>query len=548
MGGFDAGAIVGRLKIVREDWNKEINQVKTDLQQLGQRVYALGAQFTSFAKNLSVLSRNMIFFGAGILTPLIAIFKSAENLSYRVRLEFDKLNTSFKSFRIEIADAMIPVVKQFNAIFSQFVKWFKDLPQPLKESYIRIALITGAVLVLAGTVGIAISNLIKLLGASFKILGMALMSTVSSPMLWIVAITGGIITAMWKWKNVSTIVFNAIDLSLQGLRNGFLVIKTVILEAVKVMWEAFEKLANFLATHFDPRSAHVQVWKSILEFYHIPTGVFDSLYKFGDEAKTISSDIVDNLKKESTEAWADLELKLEETRGLLKNMLAGKEGELAEKGNEALDTIKTLLANLQDLTKKMGSLSWEDTTDKLNDFLANMQKQLSDFYKSITDLGTFVGQQIVGAFMNIEGLISNTISTFIKTGVLDIKGFFAELGNYIIDFIAQMVVRLLVLKALTSFLIPSFPGLGDLLGIIPKKQKGGYIGHTGVYRLEEGESVNTRNDTLKKEREPMQIVNIITPEAVAMAMADKAGENVILNIINTNSLRNGMFRTEVMRR
>jgi hypothetical protein len=75
-----------------------------------------------------------------------------------------------------------------------------------------------------------------------------------------------------------------------------------------------------------------------------------------------------------------------------------------------------------------------------------------------------------------------------------------------------------------------------------------YIPRTGLYKLEEGEKVVPRYDAIKKEKEPLQILNVITPEAVAMAMAGKAGENVIMNIINTNSLRNGVFRTEILRR
>jgi len=46
----------------------------------------------------------------------------------------------------------------------------------------------------------------------------------------------------------------------------------------------------------------------------------------------------------------------------------------------------------------------------------------------------------------------------------------------------------------------------------------------------------------------LTIYNLITPEAIAAAMAGKEGEGVIVNAININSLRNGIVRREVKRR
>lgn len=74
------------------------------------------------------------------------------------------------------------------------------------------------------------------------------------------------------------------------------------------------------------------------------------------------------------------------------------------------------------------------------------------------------------------------------------------------------------------------------------------VANTGLYKLHAGEKVTPRYDATKSEKEPLNIYNLITSEAVASAMAGKEGENVVINIINRNSLRNGMVRKEIVRR
>ncbi len=82
----------------------------------------------------------------------------------------------------------------------------------------------------------------------------------------------------------------------------------------------------------------------------------------------------------------------------------------------------------------------------------------------------------------------------------------------------------------------------------PSLQEGtDYVPSTGEYKLHAGEKVVPAHATEDSDEMQVQIVNMITPEAVALTLQERMPSDVILNIIDANSLASGIIRTVVKR-
>jgi phage FluMu protein gp41 len=558
---FEAGAVVGRMVLDRSGWDDGVRKVQSDIQQFGQRVTSLGQSFTSVGRNLGMLSRNLIFFGAGILTPLIATFKSMQNYSYGVNWEITRLSRNFLEFRRSIAESMLPTIRQFNQIFADFVRWWKELPEALRNSIIQTALISGAILVLVGTFGTGVANLIKLLGAGFKLFGTLLTTSIVSPVALITASILGVIYAMWQWEDVSNAVVNSIELSFKSLENGILVIKLAFQELVKGVWEGMRKLtaknlfdqegitkALNLLEKIPEKVRRLSPLLSGLEVYYKTVQALGDIPSFGEDiSNKMNAGIQDTINRIS-------ELN-EEIQALGQNMLSGKAGDWASALNKKKEELKKTIDDVISYFKNKQNSVSDSITSAWTEFANGLGVALTNAYTDLTNWG-LMAKNIIGSFV---GSMSSMFSDFfynVFTGQLkDAQAVFAEFGRSLLRIISDVISQLIVAWIIKSMITPvPYEAIGQgILGTISGAFGGFQTGiervpHTGVYKLEEGEQVVPRYDATKKDREPMQIMNFITPEAVAMAMADKAGANVIMNIINVNSLRNGIYRTEIQRR
>ena len=74
-----------------------------------------------------------------------------------------------------------------------------------------------------------------------------------------------------------------------------------------------------------------------------------------------------------------------------------------------------------------------------------------------------------------------------------------------------------------------------------------YVPRTGVYGLHRGEAViPARENTEREDKQPIEMYNIVTHEAIAQSMASRVGKNAIINVIRADAAARGPIRQEVV--
>jgi len=104
--------------------------------------------------------------------------------------------------------------------------------------------------------------------------------------------------------------------------------------------------------------------------------------------------------------------------------------------------------------------------------------------------------------------------------------------------VASQIATLWVMKGLKV----AFPGL------FPKDQGGtDYVPREGLHWLHRGESVKpagvTSSEASEKSKgQEINLITVLSPDALASALSGPIGENLVINHVTANMLRNGAIR------
>jgi lambda family phage tail tape measure protein len=165
----------------------------------------------------------------------------------------------------------------------------------------------------------------------------------------------------------------------------------------------------------------------------------------------------------------------------------------------------------------------------------------------------------------MKSTFSDLFQNVLKGQLNSAKDFFVSWGNFVLKIISDVIAQIITAKIIS--------GIGSLFGVgtsvssgagalrMPSTSTFGGIAtgfadgiesvpSTGMYKLHADEKVVPAYDAAHAggKTTPISIINVITPEAVAAAMSGREGEGVIVNVIDRNSLRNGIVRREVKTR
>jgi hypothetical protein len=247
-------------------------------------------------------------------------------------------------------------------------------------------------------------------------------------------------------------------------------------------------------------------------------------------------------------------------KGLVKMTVTGK-GALAGLG-DSINEVKNLFTDL-------GTTEFElpPVPEMGRTFAKGWERGLTATISELSDWGKTAESIIQQTSQQMQSSLSNFFQGFLKGQINSAKEMFVEFGNFVIKIISDVIAKIITAKIMAglegifnglgggglssgaSIDTSMFGGMAPVTSSVLGFQEGvEQIPYTGLFRLHEGEKVTPKFDSSKSESLPLTIYNLITPEAVAVAMAGKEGENVIVNIVNTNSLRNGVIRREVKRR
>jgi phage gp36-like protein len=212
-----------------------------------------------------------------------------------------------------------------------------------------------------------------------------------------------------------------------------------------------------------------------------------------------------------------------------------------------------------------------DTSDSANGLFGNVKSNAEDMTvgvkQTVDQWLAQMKQDFNGILEFTQGIFTGLQSNF-KTIVADgirgdlssMKSYFVSFGNMVIDVIAEIIAKWMAMKVVTGFAgifagawgsggAENIMATGANIGMTAGYAEGiDYVPEAGNYKLHEGEKVVPKYDAAKNESQAVTIYNLITPEAVAAAMSGKEGNGVIINVVNQNSLRNGVIRREVKRR
>lgn len=532
---FDAGAITARITLDSSAFNASMNQVRGNVAKAGEGMQKLGQNIMSTARQWQRAASAMAFIGAGITAPLIAAFKSAEKYSNSVRVELERFNNVFIKLRVSIAESLVPIMHKFSNALADLVKRWQALSPEMRESMLRTALLTGVFLTLGGIISSVAIKIALLIGYIVKLTGAMLKLAVVNPELLLIRIAIiAILVAMWKWKEAGDLVMNTLsilfDMAVIGL-NSILYVANSLAGA---FFAATTGVLKFAAATTAPWNKEAKrnlellaegAWKLAQQYTDLAN---NNLKKVADAGKNTFNTLTTgqskfsealNKGKEHIQAWIDLFDKI---------------------GSQKVDVEK------MDEASKTFSEGWKDGLDAVALDLTNWGKMADGIVK--------------GLAQGMQTSLSNFFQGFLKGEIRSAKQLFAEFGNFVLKIIADVMAQILAAKIMAGI-----QSLGSLFSNSGSFAFGGGLGggsgaggsfqegteripYTGLYKLHSGEMVTPKYDANKHEATKLTIYNMITPEAVAMAMRSKEGEGVIINAINIDSLRNGVIRREVVKR
>lgn len=509
---FDAGAIVGRIKLDSTQFNSSVDQAKRKVVNLGENIRGLGVDLKRTTMQLRQASMVMTFLGAGIITPLIATFKSAEKYSNQVRKEIERLNNVFLQFRVSVAEGLIPIMHRFSNILADlYNRWIMLSPQ-LRESILQTTMLAGTFLLLGGILSTIALKIAQLVSLAFRMIGSFIVFAGLHPGILAVAIAlTAVAWAMWKIEGFATPILNFIELQ-------------VLRIAKAIAWWRENTYGVIAAWARMTRNNDLEIWA------YRQTATVKFLIE--DLNKEIERIRTPGIKGRFAEGFEELKSNIEEIKNLFKDL-----GNAEFNIPNVLEASKTFLEG------------WRDS-------LEQTLRDLRDWGKMA---GGVVQQMATGMKTIFSDLIFNIQDYFNGT-----KNFFVEWGNFVLKIISDVIAQIITAKIIAGIgsifsgagAIATTATTGASYQMAPVTMRGGLgyqegierVPYTGMYKLHADEQVVPKYDSGKKESIALTLYNLITPEAVAQAMASKEGEGVIVNTINQDSLRNGIIRREVIRR
>jgi len=508
---FDAGSIIGRLVLDTSGFTASATQATNKVEQIGQSIISTTRQLTRAASALT-------FLGASITAPIILAFKSAEKYSNPARIEIQKMNNAFIGLRVSIAESLLPVMHTFGNAIADLTQRWQSLSPQLRENMLRTALLTGVFLTLGGAISMVALKIVMLTGYVIRLTGTFMIFAVVHPwLLLIYAAIAGIVIAMFKWKAVGDIVMNTIqilcDVAWAGLNSVLFVTNSIaaatlaIIPGCKKLSEQYTQLAN------------------------------DALKRVGDAGKSVWDTLATG-QSNASRGFDDMKTQAQVWIDLFKNL-----------GSQEIGVKNWQLAS------KTFAEGWRDAIDKTITDLSNWGAMAESI---VQQASSFMQSSISGFLLNIRDYLDGT------------KNIFVEFGNFILKIIADVIAQLITLWVIQNIVgiaskiggwtsygggayarttaIPGGGGVGTTLPAGSYQEGIDSVPYTGIYRLHEGEKVTPKYDAGKSDTIELTIHNLITPEAIAMAMSSNEGEGVIVNVIDSNSLRSGGSRRAIRRR
>ncbi len=254
----------------------------------------------------------------------------------------------------------------------------------------------------------------------------------------------------------------------------------------------------------------------------------------------ILAQVAHTLRQDLLEGYKDLKDELDPVSGLTREHTAAvKELDLALKVNNIeIEEHARLMALLDEKTReaKFDTEEFQETLTGTSAVLGGVEFGVKQFAESFGNEFTLIRDGVSDSL----NLTTDAIIEFTETGTLNFRKF----ATSVIALIQQVIIKILILKALTAALNTISPGLGDAtFGVTQAAtaEHGGpvtggqpvLVGERGPEILTPPRSANvTANDDIGGAN--VTIINVASADEIPAIMATKAGQEVIINTIQLN--------------
>ncbi len=402
---------------LKDEVTKRLQGIEGNIQKFANSCKQLGGTMRQVGREISQVGQNLIFMGGALTGPLALAFKSAEKYSLSVSNELKRLDNAFIGLRVSIAEALLPVVHQVANVFGNLLNLWNRLSPATQGLIIQSIAISGIFLTLGGIVLSLVGRFTRLGGIILDLVGKFALFALANP--WLVGIAvvvAGLIVIFLKFRNVAVPVLNAIEIACQMVYIGFV------------------KLIKYLLIGFDNLALGLEKFYEVLG--KIPGKLGEPYREASQHIKTFRDNLQGLIKA------SDMEMDRVDNK--ISNVLVTGEGSLVK----GYDKAKNAIAGFIDALRNLGKdIKIEEVAQKF------------DAIQSMAE----------GTARSLGAVFKHFFSDAFKGQIDDVRDYFAELGNMMLEVLAEVFAKMILVKTIGSI----FPGM------IPFFHQGGMVYHAG---------------------------------------------------------------------
>ena len=402
---------------LKDEITKRLQGIEGNIQKFANSCKQLGGTMRQVGREISQVGQNLIFMGGALTGPLALAFKSAEKYSLSVSNELKRLDNAFIGLRVSIAEALVPVVHQVANVFGNLLNIWNSLSPATQGLIVQSIAMTGIFLMLGGIVLSLVGRFTRLGGIIIDLVAKFALFALANP--WLVGIAvvvAGLIVVFLKFRDVAVPVLNAIEIGAQMVYIGFV------------------KLIKYLLVGFD------NVTIGLIKFYEILGKLPGRLGEPYREAAQNLEKFRENLQQLIRAS----DVEMSRVGEKISNTLSTGEGSLAQGYDKAKAAIKGFVDSLKGLGNEVDIKEVAQKFDALQSVAEGTARSLGSAFKHFFS-DAFRGQ------------------------LDDAKDYFAEFGNMMLDILAEVFAKMILIKTVGAM----FPGM------IPFFHEGGMVYHAG---------------------------------------------------------------------
>jgi len=407
-------SIIMRLK---DEVTKQLQGVEAGLQKFANSTHKLGLNMRQVGREISQVGQTLAFMGAAITGPLALAFKSSEKYSLSVSNELKRLDNAFIALRLSIAEALVPVVHNLANVFGNLLNVWNSIPAATQQMIIQGIAITGIFLTLGGVAVALIGRLVRVGGIILDLVSKFALFALANP--WLVGITAvvaGLIIIFLKFRDVAVPVLNAVEIGAEMVYIGFV------------------KLIKYLLVGFNQLCLGLQKFYELLG--KIPGKLGESYREASENIQKFRENLEGLIKASDTE--------IDKVGSKISDILATGEGSLVKGYDKARAAIGNFINSLKNLGKDV----------KID--------EVAQSFDAIKSIGEGIARSLGSSFKHF-------FSDAFRGQIDDAKDYFAEFGNMMLDVLAEVLAKILLIKTIGAV----FPGM------IPFFHQGGMVYHSG---------------------------------------------------------------------